>query len=70
VFRIPAAEAKLEGKPASVSLIDEASDAAANNIQAAGDLHADEAYRRDVTSTLARRMLREACARAGLTIDG
>ncbi len=70
VFRIPAAEAKLEGKAASVSLIEEASEAAADNIQAADDLHADEAYRRDVTSTLARRMLREACARAGLTIDG
>ena len=49
VFRIPAAEAELEGKPASASLIEAAAEAAADNIQAADDLHADEAYRRDVT---------------------
>jgi CO/xanthine dehydrogenase FAD-binding subunit len=70
VFRIPAAEARLEGKPASAAMIDEAADAAASNVTSAGDLHADEAYRRDVTATLAQRMLRAACARAGHAVDG
>jgi carbon-monoxide dehydrogenase medium subunit len=70
VFRIPAAEAKIEGKPASASVIEEAAEAAASNVTSAGDLHADEAYRRDVTATLAQRMLRTACARAGQAIDG
>jgi CO/xanthine dehydrogenase FAD-binding subunit len=70
VFRVPAAEAKIEGKPASAPVIEEAAEAAAANVASAGDLHADEAYRRDVTGTLARRMLRTACARAGHAIDG
>jgi CO/xanthine dehydrogenase FAD-binding subunit len=70
LLRIPAAEAVLEGKAVSAATIEAASLAAANNIPAAGDLHADEAYRRDVTATLTRRMLRAACGRAGLTIDG
>ena len=70
VFRIPAAEAVLEGKAVSAAAIEAAAVAAANNIPAAGDLHADEAYRRDVTATLTRQMLRAACGRAGLTIDG
>ena len=70
VFRIPAAEAVLEGKAVSAAAIEAAAVAAANNIPAAGDLHADEAYRHDVTATLTRRMLRAACGRAGLTIDG
>ena len=64
VFRIPAAEAALEGKPASAAAIDAAAEAAAKNLPAASDLHADEAYRRDVAATLTRRMLRMACARA------
>ena len=70
VFRIPAAEARIEGKPASAAAIEEAAEAAAANVASAGDLHADEAYRRDVTATLVRRMLRTACARAGHAIDG
>ena len=70
VFRIPAAEAVLEGKAVSAAAIEAAAAAAANNIPAAGDLHADEAYRHDVTATLTRQMLRAACGRAGLTIDG
>src|SRR6202050_1260412 len=57
VFRIPAAEAVLEGKPASAANIEAAADAAAKNVTAAADLHADEAYRRDVTATLTRQML-------------
>jgi len=70
VFRIPAAEAMLEGKPASAATIEAAAEAAAKNVTAACDLHADEAYRRDVTATLTQRMLRAACARAGQAIDG
>ena len=71
MFRIPAAEAALEGKPASAATVEAAADAAAaNNIPAAADLHADEAYRRDVAATLTRRMLRIAFGRAGQPIDG
>ena len=70
VFRIAAAEAAIEGKPASAAVIEAAAQAAASNVMAADDLHADAAYRRDVTATLTRRMLRAACARAGQAIDG
>ncbi|MGO9047212.1 MAG: FAD binding domain-containing protein [Xanthobacteraceae bacterium] len=68
VFRITAAEAALEGKPASAAAIEAAAEAVAKNLPAAADLHADEAYRRDAAVTLTRRMLRTACARAGATI--
>jgi CO/xanthine dehydrogenase FAD-binding subunit len=70
VFRIAAAEAAIEGKPASAAVIEAAAQAAASNVMPADDLHADAAYRRDVTATLTRRMLRAACARAGQAIDG
>ena len=70
VFRVPAAEARLEGKPATAALIDETAELAARHLASAHDQHADEAYRRDVTAALAGRMLRIACARAGHTIDG
>ena len=63
VFRIPAAEAALEGKQASAAAIDAAAEAVAKNLPPAADLHADESYRRDVAATLTRRMLRAACAR-------
>src|SRR5262249_50236835 len=68
LFRIPAAEAALEGKPASATAIDAAAEAVAKTLPPATDLHADEAYRRDVAATLTRRMLRAACARAGANI--
>jgi CO/xanthine dehydrogenase FAD-binding subunit len=68
LFRIPAAEAALEGKPASAAAIEAAADAVAKTLPPAADLHADEAYRRDVAATLTRRMLRAACARAGANI--
>jgi CO/xanthine dehydrogenase FAD-binding subunit len=68
VFRIPAAEATLEGKPASAAAIDAAAEAVAKNLAAAADLHADEAYRRDVAATLTQRMLRVALSRAGQAI--
>jgi CO/xanthine dehydrogenase FAD-binding subunit len=70
VFRLPAAEAVLEGKPIAIAAIDAAAEAAAKTMTAAGDLHADEAYRRDVTATLIQRMLRVASERAGQKIDG
>jgi CO/xanthine dehydrogenase FAD-binding subunit len=68
VFRIPAAEAALEGKPASAAAVDAAAEAVAKNLPPATDLHADETYRRDVAATLTRRMLRAACALAGASI--
>ena len=68
VFRIPAAEAVLEGKPASAAAVEVAAEAVARNLPPAADLHADESYRRDVAATLTRRMLRSACARAGASI--
>ena len=69
VFRVRAAEAEIEGKPPSAAAIDAAAAAAARNVMPEADLHADEAYRRDVTATLTRRMLRTACARAGRALD-
>ena len=51
-------------------MIEAAAEAAAGAITPPGDLHADEAYRRDVAATLTRRMLRTACARAGHAVDG
>jgi CO/xanthine dehydrogenase FAD-binding subunit len=68
LFRVPAAEAALEGKPASAAAIEAAAEAVAKTLPPAADLHADEAYRRDVAATLTRRMLRAACARAGANI--
>ncbi len=70
VFRLGSAEAKLEGKALSVAVIDAAAEAAASELTPAGDLHADEAYRRDLAATLTRRALRIACARAGHPLDG
>ena len=70
VFRLSSAEAKLEGKPLSAAVIDAAAEAAATELTPAGDLHADEAYRRDLAATLTRRALRVACARAGHPLDG
>jgi CO/xanthine dehydrogenase FAD-binding subunit len=69
VFRSPVAEAAIEGKAISASVIEAAAEAAASNMPPAADLHADAAYRRDVIATLTRRMLRTACARAGQTIE-
>jgi CO/xanthine dehydrogenase FAD-binding subunit len=68
LFRIPAAEAALEGKPASATAIDAAAEAVAKSLPPAADLHADESYRRDVAAALTHRILRTACARAGSNI--
>lgn len=69
-FRVQAAESALEGKPASAAAIDVAAKAAATSIAIAGDLHADEAYRRDLIATLTNRAIRAACARAGHAVNG
>jgi CO/xanthine dehydrogenase FAD-binding subunit len=69
VFRLNSAEARLEGKPLTVAAINAAAEAAAAELTPAGDLHADEAYRRDLAATLTRRVLRTACARAGHPLD-
>lgn len=70
VFRLNSAEAKLEGKALSEAVVDAAAEAAASELTPAGDLHADEAYRRDLAATLTKRTLRIACARAGHPLDG
>jgi CO/xanthine dehydrogenase FAD-binding subunit len=70
VFRLGAAEAKLEGKSLSAAVVDAAAEAAAADLTPAGDLHADDAYRRDLAATLTKRVLRIACARAGHSLDG
>jgi carbon-monoxide dehydrogenase medium subunit len=70
VYRVAAAEAAIEGKPASVAVVEAAAEAAGGAITPPSDLHADEAYRRDVATTLTRRMLRTACERAGHAVDG
>jgi aerobic carbon-monoxide dehydrogenase medium subunit len=69
VFRVAAAEGKIEGKPASAAVIEAAAEAAAGSITPESDMHADAAYRRDVAATLTRRMLRKACARAGHPVN-
>jgi CO/xanthine dehydrogenase FAD-binding subunit len=51
-------------------MIEAAAEAAARAITPLSDLHADDAYRRDVAATLTRRMLRIACERAGHAVDG
>jgi CO/xanthine dehydrogenase FAD-binding subunit len=68
VFRVAAAEAKIEGKPPSAALIDATAEAAAADVNPEDDVHADAAYRRDLAATLTRRMLRIACGRAGQAI--
>jgi CO/xanthine dehydrogenase FAD-binding subunit len=70
IYRVAAAEAAIEGKPASAAMIEAAAEAAAGAITPSSDLHADDAYRRDVAATLTRRMLRIACERAGHAVDG
>jgi CO/xanthine dehydrogenase FAD-binding subunit len=70
VFRLNSAEAKLEGKALSGAVVEVAAEAAAAELTPAGDLHADEAYRRDLAAALTRRALHIACARAGHPLDG
>jgi carbon-monoxide dehydrogenase medium subunit len=63
-FRMPAIEARIEGQPPSAALFSAAATAAMNAVDPPSDLHADEAYRRDLVKVLAERVLATAAARA------
>ena len=63
-FRMPAIEARIEGQPPSAALFSAAGTAAMNAVDPPSDLHADEAYRRDLVKVLAERVLATAAARA------
>jgi carbon-monoxide dehydrogenase medium subunit len=63
-FRMPAIEARIEGQPPSAALFSAAATAAMNAVDPPSDLHADEAYRRDLVKVLAERVLTTAAARA------
>jgi carbon-monoxide dehydrogenase medium subunit len=64
IFRMPAIEARIEGQPPSAALFSAAGTAAMNAVDPPSDLHADEAYRRDLVKVLAERVLATAAARA------
>ena len=58
--RPAAAEAVLAGGPLSPSRIGEAAEAAAGEIEPAGDIHATAGYRRQLTRVLVTRALSQA----------
>jgi CO/xanthine dehydrogenase FAD-binding subunit len=64
IFRMPAIEARIEGQPPSAALFSAAGTAAMNAVDPPSDLHADEAYRRDLVKVLTERVLATAAARA------
>jgi CO/xanthine dehydrogenase FAD-binding subunit len=64
IFRMPAIEARVEGQAPSAALFAAAAKAAMNAVDPPSDLHADEAYRRDLVKVLAERVLATAAARA------
>jgi CO/xanthine dehydrogenase FAD-binding subunit len=64
IFRLPAVEALIEGQAPSPALFSAAATAAMNAVEPSSDLHADEAYRRDLVKVLAERVLATAAARA------
>jgi CO/xanthine dehydrogenase FAD-binding subunit len=63
-FRLPAVEARIEGQPPGAALFVAAAEAAMTAVDPPSDLHADEAYRRDLVKVLAERVLVTAAARA------
>jgi carbon-monoxide dehydrogenase medium subunit len=63
-MRARKAEAILEGQPLTTALIREAAEAAAAEARPVTDLRASAEYRRDMTATLARRVLQQALRRA------
>jgi CO/xanthine dehydrogenase FAD-binding subunit len=63
-MRARKAEALLEGQPVTPDLIRTAADAAAAEARPITDLRASADYRRDMTATLARRVLQQALRRA------
>jgi CO/xanthine dehydrogenase FAD-binding subunit len=63
-FRLPAVEARIEGQPPGAALFAAAAEAAMTAVDPPSDLHADEAYRRDLVKVLAERVLATAAVRA------
>jgi CO/xanthine dehydrogenase FAD-binding subunit len=64
-LRVPEAEAALAGQPASAANFAKAAAAAAQHVRPTSDVHADEAYRRDLVRALTGRVLAAALARCG-----
>jgi CO/xanthine dehydrogenase FAD-binding subunit len=64
IFRMPAIEARIEGQAPSAALFSAAAKAAMNAVDPPSDLHADDAYRRDLVKVLAERVLAAAASRA------
>ena len=64
-LRVPEAEAMLTGQPASAEQIARAARVAAEHVEPTSDVHADEAYRRDLVRALTTRVLAAALARCG-----
>ena len=62
----PAAAALLTGNAPTPALIQQAADAAYNEIEPLGDIHATAAYRRHLVRVLGRRVLTEAFAKAAI----
>jgi CO/xanthine dehydrogenase FAD-binding subunit len=52
-FRLPAVEARIEEQPPGAALFAAAAEAAMTAVDPPSDLHADEAYRRDLVKVLA-----------------
>ena len=63
--RVAAAEAALAGQPATGETFAKAAAAAARAVQPTSDVHADEAYRRDLVRALTVRVLGAALQRCG-----
>jgi CO/xanthine dehydrogenase FAD-binding subunit len=63
-MRATMAEAKLEGEPLTLALLEEAAELAASECRPISDLRAGRDYRRKMTRVLVRRVLREALRRA------
>ena len=61
--RVREAEATLASQPATDANFAKAADSAAEHVRPTGDVHADEAYRRDLVRALTRRVLAAALAR-------
>ena len=64
IFRLPAVEARIEGQAPGAALFSAAAAAAMNAVEPSSDLHADEAYRRDLVKVLTERVLPTAAGRA------
>jgi CO/xanthine dehydrogenase FAD-binding subunit len=64
IFRLPAIEARIEGQASGAALFSAAATAAMNGVEPSSDLHADEAYRRDLVKVLTVGVLATAVARA------